>query len=450
MKRMLPKELQFTLPTSLQEQWSALEACHTQLPVHSIRKNPYKFTTAFEANEPVPWCSNAYYLTERPLYTADPLFHAGTYYVQEASSMFLEQAIRQCLDISKPQFVLDLCAAPGGKTTLIASLLNKESLLVSNEVIQSRASILKENCVKWGMPHVLIANNDPSHFSKLPHSFSALLIDAPCSGSGLFRKKNEYIDDWNESLVHLCAERQKRILHDSYHTLAQDGLLVYMTCSLSQEENEDMVDYLMSHFALENLSLKIPSEWNIHHSISNTGASSYRLMPHVLKGEGFFIACFRKKDGKAIQTPFAKVAKPNVNFNADLFYSSKDYETFLFQDMLKIVPYNMMPIVEAYKAKLKIIHSGIQIGKWQKQELIPSHDLAMFAYINYEKKISVNLNTALRYLKKETIEIESAEKGWFLITYNDIPLGWIKHLGNRINNYYPTNYRIVSKNILTS
>jgi 16S rRNA C967 or C1407 C5-methylase (RsmB/RsmF family) len=196
----------------------------------------------------VPWSSSGYYLSQRPSFTLDPLLHAGAYYVQEASSMFLEQALKQSIDLAQPLLVLDLCAAPGGKSTLLQSIISNESLLVSNEVIQTRVNILKENIIKWGAGNVVVTNNDPSAFSKLHGLFDVLVIDAPCSGSGLFRRDAEAINEWSEDNVQLCSQRQQRILADAWHCLKEDGVLIYSTCSYSAEEDEEILDWIEERF----------------------------------------------------------------------------------------------------------------------------------------------------------------------------------------------------------
>jgi 16S rRNA C967 or C1407 C5-methylase (RsmB/RsmF family) len=178
-------------------------------PTTSIRLNPFKPSSAFKEETPVEWCNNAKYLQERPSFIIDPLFHAGAYYVQESSSMFLHHALKQLLaQFTKPIKVLDLCAAPGGKSTLINSLLKKEDLLVSNEIIRSRVDVLDENLMRWGQSNVFISNNDPKDFSALKNYFDVIVVDAPCSGEGLFRKDKKAVDEWSESNVTLCAGRQ--------------------------------------------------------------------------------------------------------------------------------------------------------------------------------------------------------------------------------------------------
>jgi len=219
----------------------AFEKVHaTGEQVTSIRINSSKPVTKL-ANQSInqltkiPWSEFGYYLKQRPSFTFDPLFHAGCYYVQEASSMFLEQALKQTVDLSRPLKVLDLCAAPGGKSTHIQSLISGESLLVSNEVIRSRANILKSNIIKWGCNNVVVTNNDPRDFLQLENYFDVIVVDAPCSGSGLFRRDEDAMKEWSPDNVALCSQRQQRILADVWPALKKNGVLIYYTCSYSKE-----------------------------------------------------------------------------------------------------------------------------------------------------------------------------------------------------------------------
>ena len=236
--------------------------------VTSIRVNPFKYINQFERSPLVPWCSMGRYLDKRPAFIADPLFHAGCYYVQEASSMFLDHAIRHTVNLEEDLRVLDLCAAPGGKSTLIASLLNKDSLLVSNEIIKTRVPILSENLTKWGILNSVVTNNDPKDFARLTAYFDLMVIDAPCSGSGMFRKDPEAIKHWSEGAVQLCSQRQQRILADSYDALANGGILIYSTCSYSTAENEEIADWLCDNFDLTSIQIPINPDWEIVESVS--------------------------------------------------------------------------------------------------------------------------------------------------------------------------------------
>ncbi len=282
--------------------------------VVSIRLNPMKLLPApvdglnsrGSTGRKIPWSSFGYYLDERPSFTFDPLFHAGQYYVQEASSMFLEQVLRQTTDLSRPLKVLDLCAAPGGKSTLIQSLISAESLLVSNEVIRARAAILEENMVKWGGANVVITQNDPRDFQRMENYFDVLVVDAPCSGSGLFRREPEAIGEWSLDNVRLCSQRQQRILADCWPALKQGGLLIYSTCSYSRQEDEDILDWLIPAFGAESLPLALKNEWNIVETVSKKGGYGYRFYPDKLEGEGLFIAAIRKNDGGEFALPRGK------------------------------------------------------------------------------------------------------------------------------------------------
>jgi 16S rRNA C967 or C1407 C5-methylase (RsmB/RsmF family)/NOL1/NOP2/fmu family ribosome biogenesis protein len=445
---LLPHELRNGLPVSLQSQWDDLCQAHQEEAVNSIRSNPKKTFRSTDGLTKVPWCQYGFYLTERPSYVADPLWHAGAYYVQEASSMFLEQAFLQHANFREPKCVLDLCAAPGGKSTLMASILDEDDLLVSNEVIQSRVGVLNENAVKWGSMNHWVCQNDPAQFGRTPDMFNVLLVDAPCSGSGLFRKLPEYQHEWSNQLVHLCAERQKRILHDSLPSLSHNGLLIYMTCSLSQAENEDMLDFLMESFDLSPLKIDQLVEGIVETS-SSKGAYGYRLMPHLIQGEGFFLACFRKNDGQAMFRP----SKPKIGHAQEGAWNS-----FLKTEALQLIQKedDFYAISAAHHAfyqqtqrSYKWIKRGIALGKMIRKDMIPDHELAMYQGVEFQERVELDLKQALMYLKKDTFVLPDTPKGWHLASFQGLPLGWVKNLGNRMNNYYPSTYRILKQNILT-
>lgn len=219
-----------------------------QLPVTSIRINSNKLKGFI--GEKIPWCQSGYYLNDRPLFTIDPLFHAGCYYVQEASSMFLEQVFTQLFLKEENLTVLDLCAAPGGKSTHIASLINNESVLVANEVIASRANILKENIIKQGKGNVIVTSSDSKYFGELKELFDCIIIDAPCSGEGLFRKDQDAVNEWSLDQAHYCSIRQQQILKDVIPCLKQNGILIYSTCTFNPEENELQLKWLKENMDL--------------------------------------------------------------------------------------------------------------------------------------------------------------------------------------------------------
>ena len=447
---------------------TAFEEVHTSgEQVVSVRMNPLKLSmgnvqwsigngqdethhSSFITHQPVPWSSSGYYLSQRPSFTLDPLLHAGAYYVQEASSMFLEQALKQSVDLTQPLLVLDLCAAPGGKSTLLQSILSDESLLVSNEVIQTRVNILKENIIKWGAGNVVVTNNDPTAFSKLHGLFDVLVIDAPCSGSGLFRRDAEAIKEWSEDNVQLCSQRQQRILADAWNCLKEDGVLIYSTCSYSSEEDEEILDWVMKEFKVESLKLKVEEEWNIDEVETNTGAYGYRFWPYKVKGEGFFIAAFRKKeepDQLRIKLKTTQLASKQEATIAANWLRSADGLTFIKQGQnIAAIPTQWNETIQYLMQELKVRYAGVELGTIAKNDLLPEHALAVSTILKDDVfKVELTLAQALAYLRKNEIIIDSLHKGWALAVYNNFPLGWMKLLGNRINNYYPKEWRILMR-----
>ncbi|MCX6328665.1 MAG: RsmB/NOP family class I SAM-dependent RNA methyltransferase, partial [Bacteroidia bacterium] len=258
----------------------------------SIRINPKKWNKRPLTSEPVPWCNQGWYLESRPSFTFDPLFHAGCYYPQEASGMFLEQVFKQIVDSEENIRVLDLCGAPGGKSTHLSSLIGKNGLLVANEVIRSRALILAENLTKWGLSNAVVTQSDPSAFSRLHGFFDLILVDAPCSGEGMFRDKVA-ISEWSEENTALCSERQKRIVMDVWPALKENGILIYSTCTFNPGENEEVVKWLTGKHEAESVQLNLYGYEGIT-EIDYQGIHGYGFYPGKIRGEGLFISVLRK------------------------------------------------------------------------------------------------------------------------------------------------------------
>jgi 16S rRNA C967 or C1407 C5-methylase (RsmB/RsmF family)/NOL1/NOP2/fmu family ribosome biogenesis protein len=437
----------------------AFEKVHaSEEQITSIRVNPLKnfeiqsrsFGTDFEF-ESVLWCRYGYYLEERPSFTFDPLFHAGCYYVQEASSMFLEQALQQTLDLSKDLRILDLSAAPGGKSTHIQSLITKGSLLVCNEVIKSRANILQDNIIKWGSNNVVVTNNDPKGFSRLRNYFDAIVVDAPCSGSGLFRRDEQAIDEWSENNVQLCSQRQQRILADVWPALKKDGVLIYSTCSYSRDEDELIVDWLVNDLEAESCELIVGDKWNIDEVKSASGAVGYRFWPYKVKGEGFFIGVVRKRDGEEKVETDAKVTKKIPVANNNEIKILKSWVTPVAEEFLKIgrkifaLKGKLLKDVNLVTAALHTTYFGTAVGEIIRDKLIPDHGLALSNLASEDiEKVGLNYNDAIAYLKRKEMKNLAIEKGgWQIVTYRQQALGWINVLSNRINNYYPKELRIL-------
>ncbi|MFL5753761.1 MAG: methyltransferase RsmF C-terminal domain-like protein [Bacteroidia bacterium] len=422
---------------------------HSGSTITSVRLNPFKFSAEFCDNEKVSWCENAFYLKERPSFILDPLFHAGCYYVQEASSMFLEYALRSCLDLNKRLNILDLCAAPGGKSTLINSLLTADSLLVSNEVIRTRVPVLAENLSKWGSANTVVTNNDPKDFIRTPGFFDVLVVDAPCSGSGLFRKQPEAVKEWSIAAVETCSLRQRRILSDALPALKEGGLLVYSTCSYSPEENEEICDWLSNEFDLESIRLEYQAEWGIRETTSEKQkAYGYRFYPDKVKGEGFFIACFRKKNEEE---------NPRYKKNNLLKPARSEYELIrpwvdgineklLFKngDDFYLMHSGHEEELNFLSSQLYIKKSGVSLGILKGKDFVPDHQFALSNSISKEiNRVEVDLQQALSFLKKEEVKLSGEPQGFALLTFRGFGLGWIKILQNRVNNYLPKEWRIL-------
>lgn len=438
----------------------AFAAAHTSgLSVTSVRLNPLKPLPVFPPSSlkisggilsdltisPIPWCDTGYYLSERPSFTFDPLFHAGTYYVQEASSMFLEQAMKQSVDLSAPLKVLDLCAAPGGKSTHLQSLISKESVLVSNEVIRARSFILRDNIIKWGGDNVVVTNNDPKDFARLEHYFDVVVADAPCSGSGLFRKEPEAMEEWSENNVQLCSQRQQRILADVLPALKNGGILIYSTCSYSKEEDEEICHWLSAEHGMQPVQLSVPMEWGIIES-----GDGYRFWPDRVKGEGFFLACFQKTVGQ--EKYHGKTAKQlsqagqQIRAAVKPWIATEGKQLLLHESTVYAWPEKWVEDFHLFLDKLRVVYSGVRVGELIREKLIPDHALAMSTCMaNDVLSSALQLDQAIAYLQKKEFSLETGQKGWQLAVYDQLPLGWINVLPNRFNNYYPKELRILKE-----
>jgi 16S rRNA C967 or C1407 C5-methylase (RsmB/RsmF family)/NOL1/NOP2/fmu family ribosome biogenesis protein len=410
----------------------------------SIRLNPFKIslewsvgtqtteietqTTAFETNN-ISWCENGRYVENPPKFNADPLFHAGTYTLQEANSMSLEYVLRQTVDLSKDLRILDLCASPSGKNTHIASLITPESILVSNEVISTRSDILADNMTKFGTMNTIVTSNDPKDFGKLKGFFDVVIIDPPNSGSGLFRKNPEAIKDWSLENVELFAQRQKRIISDAWACLKEGGILIYSTSSYSPAENEEVMDWVCEKFGATVIT------------------SPLHFYPNE-KGEGFFIYALKKnnpeketyvRSGRPIKNNSRRtqreVFRPWIkdidNYN---WYDVKD-EFFLINSEHEY----LVKVLESY---LHIRKAGVKMGKIGGKDLIPDHQLAQSLYLaDNINRVELTEEEAMKYLRREDFTLDQAQKGWSLMTFQNFGLGWAKILPNRINNYYPKELR---------
>jgi NOL1/NOP2/sun family putative RNA methylase len=418
-------------------------------PPVSIRVNLFKKYNPPAGLEKIPWCSTGFYLPVRPVFTLDPAFHAGGYYVQEASSMFLEQAISQIVKKDEPVKVLDISAAPGGKSTHLINLLHANSLLIANEVIRSRAQILKENIIRWGASNVIVTSSDPQKFEDLQEFFDVIVVDAPCSGEGLFRKDTDAVKEWSPENVNLCALRQKRILKNVWPALKQGGHLIYSTCTFQTRENEEQLsDFIINNNA-RSFPIEIENEWNLEVTETPAGKEKlygYRFYPHKLKGEGFFLSVIRKEKDifkNTILKPKKKITEIKSPLFAEYISSPDNYLFFEHNSAIFSFPKNRIDELNFLSDKLNIVYAGVETGKIAGKDFIPAHALALSTIVSNDvPTLELNDDVALQYLRKSEVKIDTSEKGWMLVKYQNLNLGWIKILKNRINNYYPREYRI--------
>ena len=447
----LPKEFINILGEILEadERDRLLNALQTE-PQVSIRFNPLipdaeslaLQSLECSADGRVPWAGNAVYLDHRPQFTLDPLIHMGCYYVQEASSMFLEQAVRKC--VSGPVKALDLCAAPGGKSTLLASLLPEGSLLVSNEIQRGRAQILAENMTKWGRTGVMVTCNTPKQIGQSNLMFDLIAVDAPCSGEGMFRKDEGAVTDWSLQNVEMCALRQRQIIADIWPALKPGGYLIYSTCTFNRHEDEDNVQWIIEQFGAEAIKIDTNPEWNIKASLTQDNLPVYHFMQHLTRGEGFFLCLLRKPDGafrELPQKPFK--ADPTVPAECRKWLND-GYEYYVKGDSIYALPAPLASDMNQVSKELYALIPGIEIAVRKGHDWVPAHALAMSDALNTEafNKVEITRKQALEYLHCDALRLEDAPRGIVLLTYKGIPLGFAKNLGNRANNMYPQEWRI--------
>ncbi len=425
----------------------AFAASHQHTIPVSVRNNPRKNIPVALGAEKIPWTTHGYYLPERPSFILDPLWHAGAYYVQEASSMFLEQVMRQGVDLNQSLRVLDLCAAPGGKSTLLQSVLSDESLLVCNEVIQSRVSILRENMIKWGGMNAVVTHNDPADFTDMEGFFDVMVVDAPCSGSGLFRRDPEAMNEWSMSNVKLCAERQQRILADVWDALKEDGILIYSTCSYSSAENESILEWMSDHFQIQSLRVGLSLDWGIEEVMTAKGSYGYRFWPHRIKGEGFFLAVLRKKSpAKESPVRIKKYMPVSVKDKktAEAFVRSDQSVEWVMQGkfMAAVFPFHY-DAIHYLMERLRVRYAGVECGMVMHDRFVPEQPLSVSTFVFPRQELfSLNKEQALAYLRKHDFYPDGMSSGIQWVGYQELGLGWVKCLGNRINNYYPKEWRI--------
>ncbi|MBO4722873.1 MAG: rRNA cytosine-C5-methyltransferase [Muribaculaceae bacterium] len=430
-----------------------LEAIESSEPVTSVRFNDSKGFLPPAELEGVPWCDMGAYLSERTQFTFDPHFHAGSYYVQDASSMFIYHVIKKL--VSKPVNYLDLCAAPGGKTTAALQALPHESIVVANEIVTPRAQVLRENIIKWGLDNCMVTNDSPKTLGMLENTFDIIAADVPCSGEGMFRKDDEAVSQWSPQLVAQCAARQREIINDIWPALKPGGLLIYSTCTYNLDENERMALYIANELGASVVKIPIEKEWDITGDLSGNDIPCYRFLPHKTRGEGLFLCVLKKVESAEWRVQSIKPSrqkKQNANSKIPIeAYSWLDgnYEFSENNGIIVATNKHLKESISTNTNKLHVIKGlNIEAGAIKGNKIIPSHQLAMSPKLKDEafEKCEVDYRTAIAYLRGESITI-NAPRGFVLITYKNAILGFVNNLGNRANNLYPKNWRILSTHL---
>ena len=430
------------------DEWQALaEAITSSEPSVAVRVNAARGVNVPDGARRVPWCGMGYYLDNRPSFTFDTDWHAGRYYVQDASSMFISHVIGSL--IHEPVRYLDLCAAPGGKTTAAIQALPLRSMVVANEIVPPRARVLADNVIRWGHPRSVVTSNAPAQVGKLAHFFDVIAADVPCSGEGMMRKDDEAVAQWSPALVEQCAQRQREILTDVWPALRPGGLLIYSTCTYNRQENEQMADFIVRELGATSLEVPVEPSWNIHPAIGSD-CHGYRFMPHRMDGEGLFMAVFRK-DGEGLRQDIRikeKNTKKADEIGKNWLNSPNDYMIEQQGDLSIAVPMDIRSEVAALRASLNVLHAGVELATVMGRKTVPHPALAMSLARSADAfpVCEVDYLTALRYLRGESITLD-ASRGYVLVAHAGAILGFANNLGNRANNLYPKSQRILSTHL---
>lgn len=440
-------------------------------PSVSVRRNrgklaPTDGSLPFESA--VPWCAEGSYLSSRPAFTLDPALHQGRYYVQDASSMFLDHVVRSLIgdrDVP-PLLALDACAAPGGKTTVLIDALPSGSVVVANEFVPKRAAVLKENVIKWGYPSVVVTRDDTARIPRACDDFDIIVADVPCSGEGMMRKDKTAVSQWSPALISECVTRQREIVGNLWDALAPGGYLIYSTCTFNREENELMVESMVHDFGADSIAVPVEQAWGITPGI-DTACHCYRFLPGLTRGEGLFMAVLRKPGvatmGAALSSmgysrkPSAKKScgksssqaktKAVLSSVSSWLADAERYEVGVSDGRVNAVPKLMAPLADRLMERLNVIHHGICLGEIKGDSVVPAQSLAMSQSLAGDAFPMSDLQRqdALKYLRREALSLpEGTPKGLVLVSYESSPLGFVKNLGSRANNLYPAEWRILS------
>ena len=429
------------------------EALDSVSPV-AVRLNPAKCGDegVWSDGEEIAWSKNGRKLKERPSFTLDTAFHAGAYYVQEAASQFIAHIV--AVEELQGKRVLDMCSAPGGKTTIYSTAVGVDGLVVANEYVRSRANILADNVRKWGMGNVLVTNNAPEHIAQFEGWFDLVAVDAPCSGEGMFRKEEVAREDWSLEAVKMCAARQLSIVREAWQSLKAGGLFIYSTCTFNDEEDEGVlrtfIDEMGDVFE-PSQSIEVDDAWGVVRG--EVGAfQTFRFFPHKTDSEGLFVAVARKAEATTQRTPKARkkvmqeVDKVSRKELSRWLQEAENYTFAMVADTIYAYRTEQFKAVQALSEGLTAIYSGVAMGQIFKGKLKPDWALSQYVALNRAAVAVEELDEqrALDYLRKRDIAVGDMVEGMNLVTHNGRALGFAKKVGARCNNLYPNSLKIMN------
>ena len=436
-----------------EEAESLFAALETASPV-AVRLNPAKSggEGVWSDGEAIAWSKNGRKLKARPSFTLDTAFHAGAYYVQEAASQFIDYVIAG--EELRGKRVLDMCSAPGGKTTIYSTAVGVEGLVVANEYVRSRANVLADNVRKWGMGNVLVTNNAPEHLSQFEGWFDLVAVDAPCSGEGMFRKEEVAREDWSDEAVKMCAARQLSIVREAWRSLRDGGLFIYSTCTFNDEEDEGVLNAFIEESGdvfVPSQEIEIDENWGI--VTGKVGAfQTFRFFPHKTDSEGLFVAVTRKNEPTPQRTPKSRkkvlqdVDKASRKELSRWLIGAEDYAFAMAGDTIYAYHVEQYKAVQTLSEGLTAIYSGVAMGQIFKGKLKPDWALSQYVGLNRDVVAIEELDDerALDYLRKRDIAVGDMVEGINMVTHHGRALGFVKRVGARCNNLYPNSLKIMN------
>lgn len=414
-------------------------------PITSVRLNPNKMENELHLSNPVPWNANGFYLQERPSFTLDPFFHAGHYYPQESSSMILAKII-ESIDLPEASFVLDMCGAPGGKSTILLDSLSSNSILHTHDVVSSRAVILKQNIQKWGNANCMVTTGRLENLVHVRSIYDLVVIDAPCSGEGMFRKENEAIQQWSERKIQQCCYMQSTTLLTGIEICKPGGFIIYSTCTYNKKENEFQIKPFIDSGQLESIEFPYFLQYNLNKQ-SDSNINTYRCFPHKTRGEGFTFSILKKNDAETFTPTVTRTNKFSITktdgFASDWIVDAQNMNQTILHNHHFMVSEPMMERLSQLSSNILVLHAGIAFGQWKGKDFFPAHGLGLSNFLSSSMEaLSLSKEEALQYLRAYSPRDHQSQRNWILMKYKSAKLGWAKNISGKLKNYLPKDQRI--------